>query len=55
MNSETIRPRVTEAETLRRLVMQMKSKGFNASQIQADLVRVAVVDLDALNDALSAA
>jgi hypothetical protein len=55
MESETIRPRVTEAETLRKLVAQMKSKGYNASQIQADLIRVAVVDLDMLNEALSAA
>ena len=55
MRSETVRPRITDVEALQKVVREMRSKGFEASQIQSNIVRVAVVDLDLLNEALAAA
>lgn len=55
MKSETLRPRITETDALHQVVREMKRKGFGPSQIQSNLVRVAVVDLDILNEALAAA
>ncbi len=55
MKSETLRPRITETDALHQMVREMKRKGFGPSQIQSNLVRVAVVDLDILNEALAAA
>ncbi len=50
-----MKPRITEMETLRELVARMQSEGLPPEDIQRQIVSVAVVDLDDLNEVLRAA